>query len=146
MGRPVPRRCALLSSQITGATLTRSDERTLAIEPDGGFLRYLADRLMWNPDQPFTVGDHIALPDVDVEVTALTSDGRPAAATFRFAAPLEDPSLRFVYFTPAGLDAFPLPPVGGTVRIERTAPPGWEPLFDLLAPLHAEDDLRAAAP
>lgn len=58
-----------------------------------------------------------------VEITALTSDGRPAEATFRFAKRLEDPGLRWLEWRGGVYASFALPAVGETV----TLPPARVP-------------------
>lgn len=118
----VPRRSVILSSMLTGATVHRPDARTLEISPDGGYMARMLDQIHRRLDAAFAVGDTVTLPDLDVEIRALTPDGRPARAAFRFRRPLEDPSLRWLMLTPAGplgiaTRPFPLPAVGETVRV-----------------------------
>jgi hypothetical protein len=43
--------------------------------------------------RPFRVGDHVALAGLAIDVTAITSDGRPRDLTARFDRALDDPSL-----------------------------------------------------
>ncbi len=54
---------------------------------------------------------------VTIEITALTDDGRPAEATFRFRVPLEDPSFRWLYIDDARYVPFIVPGIGETVEV-----------------------------
>jgi len=83
----------------------------------GHFLRDF-DHLVRSSGRPLRKGDVVELAAATVEVTALTPDGRPAEATFRFRVPLEDPSLRWFQFTKKGCVAFAPPAVGATVQVE----------------------------
>jgi len=51
-------------------------------------------------------------------VTALDGEGRPAEATFRFAVPLEDASLRWAVARGDGWAPFRPPAVGESVLVE----------------------------
>jgi hypothetical protein len=110
--------------------LTRPDARTLRVRPRGGYLAepasddYVAnqrrrfDTFVRTPDHPFALGDTVHLTGVDVEVTALDGEGRPAEATFRFAVPLEDASLRWAVARGDGWAPFRPPAVGESVLVE----------------------------
>ncbi|MCB9763799.1 MAG: hypothetical protein H6739_28780 [Alphaproteobacteria bacterium] len=121
----VPRRSVVLSSVFSNATVTRTAVDTLEIVPEDGYMLVDVDRIHRADPTACAVGDVVPLPDLDVEILALTPDGRPAKAAFRFHVPLEDPSLRWLVvdaedpdaFPPlARTRAFPLPAVGETVE------------------------------
>ena len=59
-----------------------------------------------------TVNDQTAL---DIEITALTDDDRPAEVIARFDSNLEDEKHIFLQWTPDGFADFELPPVGASV-------------------------------
>lgn len=63
------------------------------------------------------VGRPVPLSRMTIQVTAVTQDGRPAEATFRFAVPLEDPSLRWVVWQNGGFVPFNPPRVGQKVVV-----------------------------
>ena len=139
--RPLPTHTRALGPTGQSIELRRVDEYTLVVRPRLGFLpppgtptgqrRYpffdftyihqRLEQLFRGADYPMKLGQRVELTGVSIEVTALTDDGRPAEATFRFAVPLEHPSLywvrgeqdRFVPFTP--------PAVGDTVYLEPPA-------------------------
>jgi hypothetical protein len=52
------------------------------------------------------------------EVIAMTGDGRPAEAAFRFDVPLEDPSLEWLCYRGGRFEPF-TPPAVGESRVIR---------------------------
>jgi hypothetical protein len=75
------------------------------------------DILFRGPDYPMRLGERVELSAATIEVTALTPDGRPAEATFRFRVPLEDPSLRWFACRRGGFVPFTPPAVGQTASL-----------------------------
>ena len=59
----------------------------------------------------------IDLTAVTIEITALTADGRPAEATFRFRIPLEDPSFRRLFVKDFRYLPFSVQGIGETVEV-----------------------------
>lgn len=116
-GGVVPGRLTFLAPMWRKLTLKRLDDATLLIRPEEGFIPRPIDRLVRRLDPPFRPGQKIAGKDFTVEVLEVTPDGRPAAAVFHFHRPLQDPSLRFMFFAPTGLKRFELPEVGGAATI-----------------------------
>jgi hypothetical protein len=55
-------------------------------------------------------------------VTALTPDGRPAEAAFRFNVPLEDRALRWLVWRDGEFQPFALPAIGETIELPRVRP------------------------
>lgn len=121
-GRPAPRRVAQLASMISDNTVSRPDERSLTIEPDGGFLAAMMDTLTRHPEDRFEQGERIERVDFVAHVDAITDDGRPARVTFRFEVPLEDPTLVWLAFVDGAPVTFDLPAVGETVVVASTVP------------------------
>jgi hypothetical protein len=124
-GTPAPRRAVILSSMFHGVTVTRRDAHTVDVVPDGGFLQLDLDRIHRADATPLTAGTEVALPDVTITVMEVV-DGRPHRARFRFAVPLEDPSLRWLQTAVTGTvgplpvfeaQPFALPAVGETTVI-----------------------------
>ena len=67
-------------------------------------------------------------------VTALTADGRPAVATFRFDEPLESPSFVWLCFRGISFEPFVLPAVGQETELRFDlwaviSPPGLGPAY-----------------
>jgi len=88
-GLSVPRHMRVLAPAIPSVTIRRLDERTLAIAPEGGYLRFPLDKVFRNEIRGFKSGDQVKLTGMTVTIDSLTADGRPAEATFRFDVPLE---------------------------------------------------------
>jgi hypothetical protein len=121
-GEPAPKHTRVLAPAVPSITIHRPDERSLRIRPEAGYLKFPFDRLFRNADHPLTVGDRIELTGMQVEVTALTSDGRPAEALFVFDVPLEDPSLRWLRYEERQFVPFTPPAVGETVTLDAEWP------------------------
>jgi hypothetical protein len=136
-GDPLPANALVLGSGVHPTEIRRVDERTLIVRPAGGFLAapgagfgsspppliaplyafQRADRMLWSEEHPFRLGQQVALSHINVTVTALTEDGRPAEATFRFDKPLEDPLYRWMQFQTGTFIPFTLPAVNETVKL-----------------------------
>ncbi len=121
-GQPVPRHTRALAPGVPSITVTRPDERTLVIRPKNGYLTWIFDRLFRNERHPMVLGQRVALTGLTIEVTALTEDGRPAEAAFRFAVPLEDPSLRWRQWKDRDFVPFTPPPVGDSIKLYAELP------------------------
>jgi hypothetical protein len=115
-GLPVPARVRYLGAGPAGLEVRRPDERTLIVLPAGGYLTGF-DTVFRGPGHPLAVGEGVALDDVRVEVLALTSDGRPAAAAFRFDVPLEEAGLRWYEWRGEVFVPFSPPAAGETVTV-----------------------------
>jgi len=133
--RPLPRGFVNLATTSRETHLTRVDERTLKVRPEGGYLApagrlpeptpifswiyalQVADLLLTDPERPLSLGQQFELPAATIEVTELTADGRAAEATFRFNVPLEDPSLRWLELTTDGYRPFAPPEIGRTATV-----------------------------
>lgn len=123
---PMPKHMRVLSSSLfQPVDVRRMDEKTLVVRPSPGFLAWLDDRLCRGEDRPMTVGQKVNLTGMSVEVTALTWDGRPAEAIFRFDVPLEDQSLKWLQWKDGGFLPFTPPPVGQSVTVKAS----WEDAF-----------------
>jgi hypothetical protein len=110
--KPFPASINYLSSGFAPVHIQRVDAQTIIVTPDGGYTPlpgpivdnktglvtdvglenvYRAlDGFHYNPQNPMRVGQVVALSEVTVEVTEMTSDGRIAQAAFTFAHPLDD--------------------------------------------------------
>jgi hypothetical protein len=127
-GGVAPKRIAQLFPMLASPTLTRVGERTINLRSEKGFLNRDFETLCRSPALPFEVGDCIETKDFVVRVTEVTSEGRPSAASFQFHLPLDDDSLRWLYWKDGALREFRLPEVGESVVVEATLPwraPSW---------------------
>jgi hypothetical protein len=120
LGRPEPRRMRGLTAGPVAVVVTRIDERTIVLRSEPGFFQGLLGRLFRDPGRPLQVGQEIELPGMSARVVALTADGQPREAEFRFTVPLEDPSLYWLRWEGEGFVPFTPPAVGQ--RVELPAP------------------------
>ncbi len=81
------------------------------------------DRTFRDDDHPLKLGERIELTGLTIEITALTEDGRPAEAAFRFATTLEDPSFRWVQWKDGVYVPFAVPAVAQTIALPPAAIP-----------------------
>jgi hypothetical protein len=114
---PVPQHTRVLAPGLLAVTIRRLDERTLAIRPEKGYLRWVMDRVFRGERTPLNLGERIALSGMTVEITELTEDGRPAEARFQFNAPLEDRSFCWLCYRGNVYETFTPPPVGKSVEV-----------------------------
>ena len=116
-GDPVPNHTWCLTASPSPVEVTRLDAHTLVVRPEGGYMAGPMDSLFRGRSHPMAVGRPVPLSRMTIQVTAVTQDGRPAEATFRFAVPLEDPSLRWVVWQNGGFVPFNPPRVGQKVVV-----------------------------
>jgi hypothetical protein len=103
--------------------VTRLDDRTLVVRPEGGFLAFPFDNVFRSSAHPLRLGQRVELTNVSVEVTALTESGRPAEAMFRFSAPLEDGTFKWLQWKEGKYTLFDPPAIGTGILLPA------QPLF-----------------
>lgn len=116
-GEPMPRRIRVLGPSLQVLELTRLDQHTLSVRPEYGYLANAFDQIFRGRRRPLGLGGRVELTGITVEVTALTAEGRPAEAVFRFVTPLEDPSWLWVIWKDGAYRSFTPPAVGTTIVI-----------------------------
>ncbi|HEU4727584.1 MAG TPA: hypothetical protein VFT22_06840 [Kofleriaceae bacterium] len=106
-----------LSAARAGHRITRTGERSLAIEPierpllDGSF-----DRLFRAPDRSFAVGDRFEQCGATIRVAAVR-DGRPSRLEVELRRAFRDPKLVLLVWRDGALVPFEPPAPGETVEI-----------------------------
>ena len=125
-GQSVPRHTRVLAPAVPSVTIRRLDERTIAIRPRGGYLRWPLDRVFRSERRPLALGEQVMLSGMTVTITSLTGDGRPAEAAFRFDVPLESHSLLWLCFRGDRFEPFTPPAVGQEVEIRFD----WKAVLD----------------
>jgi len=121
-GHTIPRHTRVLAPAVPSVEVFRVNAQTITVRPQDGYFAWKFDRLFRNDRCPMNVGQRVELTGMTVEVTALTGDGRPAEAAFRFAVPLEHPSLRWLQWKDGVLAPFVPPAIGETVRLKPRPP------------------------
>jgi hypothetical protein len=116
-GEPVPRSVRTLAPALGPVRIHRPDSNTLEIAPQDGYFVLALDRLFRNERHAFRTGDRVDLPRMTARVVSVTEDGRPAIVRFRFAVPLEDPSLRWIQWRGDGFAPFTPPAVGEQMEL-----------------------------
>ncbi|MGB6648422.1 MAG: hypothetical protein WBG01_07775, partial [Bacteroidota bacterium] len=116
-GQSVPRRLRVLASGLTELEISRPDDRSLLVRPEGGYLNQPFDEVFRGPAHPMSLGERVELTYMSVEVTELTEDGRPAEALFEFPFPLEDAELKWVKWEDGKYVPFVIPAIGDTVDL-----------------------------
>lgn len=136
-GRAMPRQLAHLHTGLTTTTLLRIDERTVRIEPDGGFLllpgtrgnsnappfslTYIPqtmDSVYRHPGLRFSPGEVISYAGLAVTIAAVDDAGRAMAVDVRFPEAADDPTNRWVRYEGNRYVPVTLPPVGGAMVLE----------------------------
>ncbi len=131
-GRPVPRSVRMLAPGFGEVQVVRTAPRQLLVKSvadslfdcqRGGrpdfvyFYRYLSD--VRGPGHPLKAGQRVTLPGMTAQVQQVDDRGFPVEVTFEFDVPLEDASLRWLWWDwdEDVYRPFDLPPVGGTARL-----------------------------
>ena len=129
IGKPFPRHTRVLAPAVPAVRIRRIDERTLEISPKWGYLQLALDQVFRSDRRPLSEGEEVRLTGMIARITALSPDGSPATATFRFDEPLESPSFVWLCFRGDRFEPFELPVAGQetTIRFDWHAvfkPPG----------------------
>ena len=116
-GEPMPGRLRGLAGVVESVDVTRLDDRTLSLRPRGGFLAREPERMLRSAVDGLPVGSNVTLDGMTVTVNAITPDGRPAEALFRFDTPLEDTSMLWFVWTRDGYARWVPPAIGETAHL-----------------------------
>ncbi len=120
-GAPSPRVLRALVAGGSALAITRVDARSLRVELDAGLFPTEFSRYFRSPELRFSVGERVELTDFGVEILSLDAAGDPNALLFRFAVPLEDGSLRWLYWSDGAYAPFRVPAPGETARLPAGA-------------------------
>ncbi len=135
--RPIPRRTLVLGTSIYSVEVERRGARTLLLRPRGGYLplpgssppgeegpavdpRYIFqmfDLFFCDRGSRFAAGECLDRTDPAICITAVGAGGRPTEVSFRFARPLEDPSLVWLEWRDGLYEPFALPAAGETTTL-----------------------------
>lgn len=117
-GRPAPRRLRALFTGTTRSRIERADARTLVVTLEEGLFPTMMSRYHRSRDHALQVGDWVEIDGLIVEILRLDADGDPDRLRFRFSRPLDDPSLRWVWFADGGFEGWEVPAIGANVVLE----------------------------
>ena len=106
-----------LATGATAVTVERIDRSTLRVRPEDGFLVSPSERMLRSSRRPMKKGEVVSLTGMQVTVTELTWDERPAEALVRFDTELEDPTFVWLKWQGRGYVPFDLPAVGETIEL-----------------------------
>jgi hypothetical protein len=122
-GLPTPASHWTLNPGFFPYWLTRSDARTLELEPIGGsLLTGLFERVFRSAEARVSVGQEFVLPGLSLRVLAV-GDGGIRRLRAEFDRPLEDPKWSFLIAGPQGLLRWVPPAVGQRVFVPPPLPP-----------------------
>ncbi|HKP62251.1 MAG TPA: hypothetical protein VJV78_36210 [Polyangiales bacterium] len=122
-GRPAPASHWTLNPSFLPYWLTRSDARTLELEPIGGsLLTGLFERVFRTAEAGVRVGQEFSLPGLKLRVLAV-SGGGISRLRAEFDRPLEDPRWSFLIAGPRGMERYVPPAIGQRVFVPPPLPP-----------------------
>lgn len=116
-GARVPRRLRALTASAGAMQITRLDTHTLEATLATGLFSDELSRYFRGQQLPFHVGERVQLPGFAVEILSLAPHGDPDRLRYRFAQPLEHPSLRFLRWYDGQYLPAQLPAIGHTLQL-----------------------------
>ncbi len=114
--RALPRRLRVLGSTFGPVIVQRPDDRTLVLQPVGGYFGDPWSALARGRGHPFAAGDEVVLDGWRVEIVGV-AEGLPTVVRVTFDGSLEDPGLRWVTWRDGGFEPFEVPAVGGRMAL-----------------------------
>jgi hypothetical protein len=98
-GAPRAKRFYWLTSSSSPAQVRRTDDRTLVIERERGFLSTPLETHYRRAESSMLPGTLVELAQMTAKVQTATDDGRPLAVSFRFSEQLESNSFLFLIWS-----------------------------------------------
>lgn len=118
-GVPAPPRVRALSAGSSDLEVGRVDANTLRVRLPLGLFPHAFSRYYRGSQVGFSAGDRLELSDLTIEIEELNANGDPEVIVYRFHAPLEDPSLRWLRWLDGAYVPWTPPPPGSS----ETLPP-----------------------
>jgi hypothetical protein len=100
-------------------TITRVDESSLALSPEGGFLATASQVMFRRVDRRFALNEEIKLNGTTYKVVSLTEDGRPQQLLVHFDRPLESPDFAWRVWGKHEYLPFTPPAIGKSVLLPK---------------------------
>ena len=107
---PIPGTQGSFHPRFASVELSCPNERTLIVNPAGGYVTHPFDALYYSQAKSLPVGHRVQLSDLTVEVLAPTSDGRPDRIAYQFRVPLGHPSLSWFFWQDRRCEPWTPPP------------------------------------
>lgn len=113
-GRTIPRRLRILAPGEGAARITRTDDQSLLISRQEGWMDSPFDDVYRDVRSPMKAGERIGLGDPVIDILSTTNDGRPDAVHFTFSRPLSDSLFEWKQWKNGEYVPYNPPPVGAT--------------------------------
>ena len=117
-----PKYVRALAPGFSNLHVRRSDEKTLIIRAEHGYIRMVLDQLFRDDRYPMKAGDKVELSQMQAEILQVTDDSHPLVVKFTFEEPLESSHYLWTYWRAGKWQTFPLPQVGQELWIEAPKP------------------------
>lgn len=117
-GTPVPHKFRALAPCSGPIEIHRLDEHTLRVKTPEGLFKGFARNVYRPMEEPVKKGEEYRLTDVTMHINDADTVYGPTDVTYRFAVPLEDPSLRWLILENERYVPFVPPAAGETVMLE----------------------------
>ena len=112
----LPRRLRVLGSTFGPVIVQRPDDRTLVLQPVGGYFGDPWSALARGRGHPFAAGDEVVLDGWRVEILGV-AQGLPTVVRVTFERSLEDPGFRWVTWQGGRFEPFAVPEIGSRVAL-----------------------------
>jgi hypothetical protein len=119
-GLPVPKYLRSLVSGTSSIKITRIDDNTIIVHPKDGIITTPCDELYRSKSDPMKIGQRVMLKGMSAEVLSLRKDNLPEKVKFKFDAPLEDKTYKFLQWKDDSYQSFVPPAVGETIIVPAT--------------------------
>lgn len=121
--RPAPRHIRALANGLSPVAITRRDAQSLEVRLERGLFMSTLARFFRADADPLAPGQIISLTGLTITIEETAEDGSPTRILYGFDRPLEDSTLRWVYWLYGVYLPFTLPGIGMTVHLEPAVGP-----------------------
>jgi hypothetical protein len=104
-----------LATGVSDLAITTLSDHEIELRPEAGFLSSSSQWMLRDPRQSPRLGERIELDSARMDISELTSDGRPRTVVVTFPRSLRDPDTLWQAWRTGGYAPFALPPIGRTV-------------------------------
>jgi hypothetical protein len=108
----IPNRVAVLGATVHEVEVIRTGPQTFELYSPPGYLLDSFSSFWRGPSAPFVQGESINVDQFTAKIIRITPDGRPLRVRFMFERNLDDPALKFLYWTSGEFAMFRFAPIG----------------------------------